>query len=198
MDAMTGGAKLEEFLRRTAKKVRNAATLKVGFMEGATYPDGTPVAMVAATQNFGAPSQGIPPRPFFSNMIRKHQNEWPDQVAKALKRSDMDAGQALTMMGHLIAGELREEIIDTNEPPLSPVTVMLRYSHRMDEPVTFAMVQEARRRVAAGETPKGVTASGAKPLIYTGHLLNSVEFTVGDDRYAFDTESQSFVLTAEA
>jgi hypothetical protein len=195
VSAMKGGEKLEAFLREKARKIKNAGTLKVGFLDGATYPDGTPVATVAAIQNFGAPAQGIPPRPFFSNMIRRYRETWPPAIAKGLKNTGMDAAKTLTLMGHVIASELQQQIIETTEPPLSPVTLMLRAMRKgdMDAPVTFAMLQEARRRVAAGETPN-VTATGAKPLVYTGNLLHSVGFEINDDRYEFDEQARAFTL----
>lgn len=50
---LSGGAKLEEYLKGLAAKVGQGGTLQVGFFEDATYPDGTPVALVAATNEFG-------------------------------------------------------------------------------------------------------------------------------------------------
>ena len=46
--AFTGGAGLEQKLREIAEKVGKANSVRVGFLEGATYPDGTPVPLVAA------------------------------------------------------------------------------------------------------------------------------------------------------
>lgn len=53
MVALSGGDKLEAALLEIAKKVGEKAELRVGFLEGATYPDGTPVAKIAAIQEFG-------------------------------------------------------------------------------------------------------------------------------------------------
>jgi hypothetical protein len=180
MPAMTGGAKMEKFLQETARKVSNPGVMQVGFMSDAKYEDGTSVAMVAAIQNFGSPAMGIPPRPFFTDMIRRHRGAWPGQLVKALKAHDMDAHAALVDMGKLIEGELLDQIIETVSPPLSPVTLMLRAMRigKRDEDVTFAMVQEARARVAAGEQPKGLTASDFKPLVYSGNLLKSITSVV--------------------
>ena len=44
MAEIRGGDKLAGYLSDLAKKVTNASTLKVGFLENATYPDGTPTA----------------------------------------------------------------------------------------------------------------------------------------------------------
>lgn len=53
MDGMSGGDKLMEHLQSIAKGLSSGDDLKVGFLEGAKYPDGTPVALVAATNEFG-------------------------------------------------------------------------------------------------------------------------------------------------
>ncbi|MFL9904271.1 hypothetical protein PQR71_40140 [Paraburkholderia fungorum] len=53
MGAFSGGAALEAKLREIAEKVGKAKTVNVGFLEGATYPDGTPVALIAATNEYG-------------------------------------------------------------------------------------------------------------------------------------------------
>ena len=85
MATLTGGGKLEGWLAGMARKLSRADTVRVGFLEGSTYPDGTPTALVAAVQNFGAPARGIPPRPFFSNMITKYGPGWGDQLGLGLQ-----------------------------------------------------------------------------------------------------------------
>lgn len=179
---LQGGAGLEEHLKRIAAKVGNATEVRVGFPAGSTEKDGTSLPMIAAIQEFGAPAAGIQPRPFMRTAIAQHKGEWGDQLAEQLVAHDYDTSVALGEMGLVIAGEIVQSIIDLTSPALSPVTVMLRSMRtgRQDDPVTFAMVQEARRRVAAGEAPKGMTATGAKPLIDSGTLLNSVTSEVVD------------------
>jgi hypothetical protein len=169
---ISGGGKLEAYLKQTAKKVSNAATVRVGFLEGATYPDGAPVAMIAAIQNFGAPSRGIPPRPFFTNMVTKEGAHWPDDIASLLKANNMDAKTALTLMGLEIENELRDSIIETNEPPNSMVTNLLKQRFPVGG-ASFADVLQAREDVA-----KGVTARAGRPLVQSGHLLRSVDSEV--------------------
>ncbi|KAA0089359.1 hypothetical protein CIW54_07800 [Paraburkholderia sp. T12-10] len=48
-----GGEKLEAKLREIAEKAGQANTVRVGFLENATYPNGLPVAQVAATNEYG-------------------------------------------------------------------------------------------------------------------------------------------------
>jgi hypothetical protein len=49
----SGGAALEAKLREIAEKAGAPKTLRVGFLEDATYPDGTPVAQIAAVNEYG-------------------------------------------------------------------------------------------------------------------------------------------------
>lgn len=177
MVEIAGGVKYEEWLRKVAAKIGRVGAVRVGFLEDATYPDGTSVATVAAIQNFGAPARGIPPRDFFSRMVREQSPRWGVRFARLLQQNDNDVEKSLTLMGAGIAGQLREAIVETNTPPLSAVTLMLR-KMRQDDPdleVTGATVGEAARRVAAGEDYSGVSN---KALIDTGHLLGSVDYEV--------------------
>lgn len=143
---LTGGDKFAARLAEISQNVTKAATVKVGFMAGATYSNGTPVAMIAAIQEFGAPRAGIPPRPFFRNMIAAKSPEWPDAVANLLVANNYDAAKTLGQAGEAIVGQLRQSIVDLTDPPLKPSTI---------------------RR-------KGFD----KPLIDTGHLLQSVTSVV--------------------
>lgn len=120
---LEGGKILKKRLAELATKVANPATLRVGFFESAKYPNGTPVAMIAAIQDFGAPSQGIPPRPFFRNMIAAKKGEWPAAIRGLLEANNYDAEKTLEIAGAAISGQLRQSIIDTNSPPLAPATV---------------------------------------------------------------------------
>lgn len=146
MNALSGGKKLEAYMRDLSKRADKSAMLRVGFLEGATYPDGTSVPMVAAIQEFGAPSKGIPPRPYFRNMIAEKQDTWGPAVGELLKANKFDAEKTLGQAGAGIKGQLQQSIRDLTEPPLAAATV----------------------------AAKGFD----KPLIDTGHMLNSVDFDV--------------------
>lgn len=158
--AVRGGDKLEAILAKMAKNATSAQVVRVGFLSDATYPDGTPVAMIAAIQDGGAPSRGIPPRPFFRNMIAAKSPEWPAAIGEMLKANDYDAYVTLQKVGEAVAGQLRQSIVDTNSPPLAESTL--------------------RKRGVAGMVydPKNKATFGAKPLVATGHMLNSVDYEV--------------------
>jgi hypothetical protein len=123
MGAFKGGDKLQAALDRIAANASKAASLSVGFLEGATYPDGTSVALVAATDEFGRPSIGQPPRPFFRDMIAAKSGEWPEAVANLLKVNDFDAAKTLGQAGEAIKGQLQQSIADFNRVPLKQSTI---------------------------------------------------------------------------
>lgn len=123
MATIKGGEVLEERLRELSQKVADPATLRVGFLEGATYPNGTPVAMIAAIQDYGAPSKGIPPRPFFRNVIAAGKNTWGKDLTSILIAADYNARLALGRMGELIKGQIQTSINKGSFAPLKPATV---------------------------------------------------------------------------
>lgn len=177
MASFTGGDRLRARLDEIAKSLDNGGTLRAGFLEGATYPDGTSVAMVAAIQEYGAPAAGIPPRPYFRPTISGHSEEWGDLIASQLPAANYDAGKALKVVGEQIKGELQEAIASVDSPPLSDVTLMLRKMKSEDQNlvVTGRTVGEAARRVAEGEA---IGSVNSKPLQDTGFMKSRVDYEV--------------------
>lgn len=173
MASAKGGDGMKRALRDIEKRVKSGKFVRVGFLEDAKYPDGTSVAMAAAINNYGAPKAGIPPRPFFSNMIATKKDDWPRKFATILKSTGFNAYHALQLMGEGIKGQLQQAIIDTNEPPLSPITIMLRgmKSHDQNLVITGKTVGQAAQRVKDGKTNYGAST---KVLDDSGHMLNSV------------------------
>lgn len=172
MAQITGGQNFERALAEIAKKLAKPASVSVGFLSGSTEANGTSVATIAAIQEFGAPSRGIPPRPFFRTMVAEKSPEWADALALALERTNGDTAAAMAIMGEGIAGQLRESIIATNSPPNSPVTNLLKQRFPMGGQ-TFDDVLKARADVAAG-----ATAPAGKPLVQSGVMLGSVDYEV--------------------
>lgn len=178
MASISGGNKLAAALRRISSQVTKAATLEVGFPEGSTEEDGTSTPMVAAIQEFGAPGKGIPPRPFFRNMIKQNAESWPPLLSHLLQSNDYNSADALEILGQQIASELVQSIVDTNDPPLSSVTVMLRgmrTQKKYQNMPFWERFQEAKSRVAAGKTNYGAST---KPLVDTGALIGNIKYVV--------------------
>ncbi len=124
MATITGGEKLMAELARINGNLANAGDaphVRVGFLEGATYPDGTSVASVAAWNEFG--TSKAPPRPFFRRMIKTNAKGWPDAIASVFKSTGFNAAVTLAKMGELIKGQLQQSIVDLVDPVLAASTI---------------------------------------------------------------------------
>ena len=118
--ALSGGLKLMEKLEEIARQMGGGA-VSVGFLEDATYADGTPVAAVAYWNEYGKPGQ--PPRPFFRRMIAAESPTWPAKMAALAKANDYDGAAVLGSMGQDIKGALEQSIIDFQTPGLAQSTI---------------------------------------------------------------------------
>jgi hypothetical protein len=135
---------------------------KAGWFETAKYEDGTPIAYVAAIQEFGAPEQGIPPRPFMRPAIEHNRQKWgktAGQGAKAILRGLASAEQVMGALAAMAAGSIQQEIVAVASPPLKKATIAAR-----------------RRRLSDKHTTGNLT----KPLVDSGLMLASVTHVVED------------------
>jgi hypothetical protein len=98
-----------------------SGTVEVGFLEDATYPDGTPVASVAFWNEFGNGS--APPRPFFRTMVAKESPTWGGKVAALAKSTDNNGPKILALIGEDVQGALIQSINDLTTPPLAASTI---------------------------------------------------------------------------
>lgn len=159
-------------------KRMGGGSVRIGFLEGATYPDGTPVAAVAYWDEFGHEGNfPAPPRSFFRTMIAKESPHWGAEMAKLAKLTNYDGLTVLKLMGENISGALKQSIIETNDPPLSPTTLVLRAKFWTNpQAITIRDVLAAQHEAANGA--EGATGTQAKPLVWTGHMLDSVGYEV--------------------
>ncbi|NTU49338.1 MAG: hypothetical protein HGA87_00320 [Desulfobulbaceae bacterium] len=167
--AFKGGSKFESALNKIVERAQSGGVLKVGFLEGATYPDGQKVAQVAAWNEYGTVTktgkQHIPPRPFFRNAIAENKGEWGKTIAKIMVATDYDVEQSLGLLGSKIRGQIMASIRNTNEPPNSELTVHGLIIGKNDDGTD--------RYLYKG---KGFN----NPLIDTSHMLNSVDYEISD------------------
>ena len=126
-------------------------TVTVGHHAGSAYPDGTPIAQVAAAHEFGAPSKGIPPRPALGPTADANSKRYVEQLT-SLNARMLTGGAGATpegvaaVFGAGVANDIKRAITTLQEPPLKPATI-----------------------AAKGST---------KPLIDTGALRDGVEARV--------------------
>ena len=131
--------------------------VKTGFFETDLYHDGTPVAYVAAIQEFGYAEGNIPSRPFFRNAIEAREGAWIQTMRKlvlAATEGRLTGEQAMNQMGLMQAGDVKDSITDGQYAPLKQSTL------------------DARQR------RKRTPGVGTKPLIDTARMLQSVKHVV--------------------
>jgi hypothetical protein len=181
--SFSGGEALAQKLAELIKKAGEENTVRIGFLDGAKHVGSDlNVATIAAIQEFGAPGASIPARPFFRNMVSEKSPNWAKNLGEVARMNGYDSKLTLAKMGEGIANQLIQSIKDTNDPALSPVTLMLRKMvGNNPQEITGAMVGEAARRVASGES--GATGTQAKPLNWTGQMQNSIGYQVSDGGY---------------
>lgn len=159
----------------TAKLKKLAAdasgTLQVGFIDN-------PQAQIAFWNEFGHKGRfPAPARPFFRPMVSEDSPQWPAMMAGELKRNGMDGKKTLAYMGEHIDGELKQSIIETNSPPLSKVTLRLRLKFgNQPQNIRLRDVYSAISDVQNGA--EVATGTQAKPLVWTGQMLNSTSYRV--------------------
>jgi len=103
----------------------NNKSLQVGWFESAKYDDGTPVAGIAAQNEFGNPKLSIPPRPFLRPAVENKQDSWAgiaEQGAKAIVNGKASITQVLNAIGLKSSADIKSSIVTGSFAALSPIT----------------------------------------------------------------------------
>jgi hypothetical protein len=160
-------------------KELNGIETKIGWFPSARYEDGTQVAGVAATQEFG--SGPIPPRPYFRPTIAEQKANWSNnaaQGAKAVLNGKLTGFQVMDGLGELAQEDVKETINQITSPPLSPITLELRaMKHKNPNlKITASVVRQVAAKV---NLPGYQLASGTsdKPLIDSRLLITTLTHT---------------------
>lgn len=127
------GRGLDELVKRVEAIGKMHA--EVGWMDAARYPDGTPVALVAPTQEYGSPARRIPPRPFVRPTVAAESGAWSRTMGhgvRAVAAGTRSAEQVFTALGELAAGDVRMTITQISSPPLAESTKESRASRGLE------------------------------------------------------------------
>lgn len=96
------------------------ASVRVGVLEDATYPNGESVAMVAFWNEYG---EGvIPPRPFFRQTVFNQKSNWVSSTTNLMKIHN-DPEKVMGLMGEHMKGQIVQSINTWTDPPNSEYTV---------------------------------------------------------------------------
>lgn len=171
-------------LRKAAKGLTGTQS-KVGWFASAKYEGGQPVAGIAAVQEFGSPARGIPPRLGIRTVVIEQRENWKRVVAKisrAVANGKLAPGSVMEAIAMKGAGDIAAHITKVTEPPLSMITVELRRRRRAGDTISGKTVGEAAKAAKSAffEAP---SASEAKPLVETGHLLATLSYEYQGTEY---------------
>ena len=118
-----GGDKWKTVLEELAKE---KVGVKVGILEGATTPDGKPIAPYAAFNEFG--TEHIPSRPFMRQTVAEKTGEWASSTTSLIKGKSTEKGilkKAVGYMGRQMEADLVEKI-KSNIPPANKAATIKR------------------------------------------------------------------------
>lgn len=147
------------------RELNNKKVGKVGWFEKSRYPDkdATPVAFVAAQNEYGNPNQNIPARPFMRPTIIAQQETWKkvaEQGARNILKGTQTSSDVLEMIGLKASGDIRKTISKITTPPLRERTIQARLARYKD---------------------KTTIGNLTKPLIDTGLMYGTLTNVVEDE-----------------
>lgn len=152
---------------------------KVGWFESATYPDGTPVAYVAAIQELGSPANNIPSRSFMRSTALEQDAKWRDvanTVSARVLQGKMTPAQAMEVLTLQAEGDIAHKIATIQAPPLSPITLGARKYRSMGKTVTGRTIGEIARKLTEGKLD--ISGISTKPLVDSAIMVNTLSHTV--------------------
>ena len=165
----------DALLKKVLNNLGNTRT-KVGVIEALKYEDGTPVAYVAAIQEFGDPARSLPPRSFMRTTFSEQQNQWANLAtngAKAIAKGNATSLQVADLLGITAAADVRAKISSITSPPLTDTTLRLRKLKREGASIGGKVVGDVYKAVNS-DNPPDLSGVSTKPLVFDGVLIGAI------------------------
>jgi hypothetical protein len=144
VNKIVGGKKLDLALQAIEKKITSGGVLRMGFLEGAKYPERTnarflkavgseatptvvpslSIAQVAIWNEYG--TRTAPARPAFRTTIAQKSKDWGAKLGKAIIATDYDGRKALALLGQDMRDDLENAIAQWTSPANAPLTVKIK------------------------------------------------------------------------
>lgn len=99
------------------------ASVRVGVLENATYPDGTPVAMVVFWNEYGTKTS--PVRAFFRTTVSDQKKNWVLSVQNLMKMHD-EPKKVMGLIGEHMRGQIVQSINTWTDPENSKYTQRIK------------------------------------------------------------------------
>ena len=193
MNALTGGDKLMAALRSINGRLASAGgqpAVRVGFLEGSRYPDGTSLPMVAAIQEFG----GTIHRAAGTTTIYRKMSKDGTHLLRGgrfVKRRTSNYATTHAHGAYTITIPPRpyfRNMIRKNGRTWGAAIAALLRANQYDAAKTLAgmgvtiqgqLQTSIQDLVSPPNAPSTIRRKGSsKPLIDTGHMWNSVDYAV--------------------
>lgn len=172
-------------MQRLEKAIKDldGLSLKVGWFSTNVYENGTPVAGVAAIQEFGVPEKNIPARPFMRPTVEEKKDSWANLAnsgARAIIAGNETAESVFEKMGFRIRGDIQKKIASVYQPPLKPATVLarLRRAGVLTKPLAkrYRDYRDKLQKLSAEDVK--VIGNSEKPLVDTRIMIDSITSVV--------------------
>lgn len=186
---LSGGQGLRRKLAEIHAKVGSGDVLRLGFLENATYPDGTPVASIAATNEWGATFQVEEREQTIYRKVDKHGDF--AKGGRFVKAAQSNFATTHTVPAHMVTIPPRpffRLMIDTKSPGWgASMAKVLKATDchldvalgRMGEGIRGQLQASIRDFDNPANAPSTVAKKGFnQPLIDSGHMLSSVDYEV--------------------
>jgi hypothetical protein len=168
-------------LKKLSKQLKEAdkKELQVGWFSSAKYDNNTPVAYVAALNEFGRNA-----RPFIRPAIAENKKDWNSTLNAALKQmlaGNLTPDKAMTILGLQVEGDIKQSIVSGDHAPLSPITLAIRRLKNDGVKINATLVGMVADAVARGETGPGQLgqpSGNTDPLRDTGYMLATITHEV--------------------
>lgn len=150
---------------------------KVGWFESAKYPDGTPVAYVAAIQEIGHGK--IPSRSFMRSTAIEEKINWSEIIKKGAKlivNGKLNPRAFMEMLTLKAQGDVSKKISSIYSPPLSPITIAARKYRKEGKKVTGKTIGEIAKKLKNGDID--LSGVSTKPLEDSGLMSATLTSTV--------------------
>lgn len=153
--------------------------VKIGWFENDKEENGTPSAYAAAIQEFGYGK--IPPRLGMRETLEKEKTSTRDfakNAAKQVVNGKWTGEQAAEAIGLKTQADFYRRINSNPGPPLSPITLALRYRRENNQPISGGVIGMIAAKLKAGEHVP--MSKNTQSLVDTGRLLGNLNTKVED------------------
>ena len=198
----TGGEALKKRLAELAENLTQAATLRMGFLAGSDYEDGTSLPMIAAVHEFGGKINHPGGTRYITDAVvgRGDKRRLATRfVGKDFKGEtkvtqahviDVPARPFFRPMiakcspgwGEMLAGDLKRTNYNAKKSLAALGIVMEGQLQQSIKDVTEPPLAAStiRKRLSRYKNRKGASATIEKPLIDTAHMIRSARSEVSD------------------